>query len=80
MQNLKLLASLYSWAGWFESYMVTNPKDRFSPDETHFQYHKNLKILDTRKIAVIEPQHDKTNKVSVRPAKTQIRSESLLYA
>ena len=32
MQNLKPLASLYSWAGQFESYHVENPKDGFSRD------------------------------------------------
>ena len=36
MQNLKPLASLCSWAGWFESYLVKHPKDRFSRDEAHF--------------------------------------------
>ena len=33
MQNLKRLASLYSWAGQFESHLVANPEDRFSLDE-----------------------------------------------
>ena len=31
-QNFKTLASLCSWAGKFESYLVKNPKDRFSRD------------------------------------------------
>ena len=35
MQNLKPLASLYSWADQFESYLVANPEDRFSRDEAH---------------------------------------------
>ena len=35
MQNLKTLASLYSWAGRFESYLVANPEDKFSHDEAH---------------------------------------------
>ena len=30
MQNLKPLASLYSWAGQFESYLVADSEDRFS--------------------------------------------------
>ena len=34
MQNLKPLASHCSWAGQFESYLVTNHKDRFSCNET----------------------------------------------
>ena len=32
MQNLKILASLYSWADQFEPYLVGNPGDRFSRD------------------------------------------------
>ena len=35
MQNLKPLASLYSWAGQLESYLVANPEDRFSRDVAH---------------------------------------------
>ena len=31
-QNFKPLASLCSWAGWFEFYLVRNPEDRFSRD------------------------------------------------
>ena len=31
-RNFKTLASLISWAGRFESYLVANPKDRFSRD------------------------------------------------
>ena len=34
-QNFKTLASLISWAGWFESYLVTTPEDRFSRDVAH---------------------------------------------
>ena len=29
IQNFKILASLWSWAGRFESYKVANPEDRF---------------------------------------------------
>ena len=35
MQNLKPLPSFCGWAGRFESYLVGNPEDRFSRDETH---------------------------------------------
>ena len=35
MQNLKPVASLYSCAGQFESYLVANPEDRFSRDEAY---------------------------------------------
>ena len=34
-RNFKTLASLISWAGRFESYLVANPKDRFSRDVAH---------------------------------------------
>ena len=34
IQNVKTLASFWSWAGWFGSYLVENPKDRISGDET----------------------------------------------
>ena len=34
-QNFKTLASLCSWAGRFESYLVADPEDRFSRDEAH---------------------------------------------
>ena len=33
MQIFNILASLCSWAGWFESDFVGNPEDRFSRDE-----------------------------------------------
>ena len=34
-RNFNVLASLCSWAGWFESHYVGNPEDRFSPDAAH---------------------------------------------
>ena len=40
MQNLKPLASLCSWAGRFESYLVENPEDRFSSDEPQLLCHQ----------------------------------------
>ena len=36
--NFKILASLCSWAGWFEPYMVTIPEDRFSCIEMEGQW------------------------------------------
>ena len=36
IQNLKTLASFWSLAGRFESYLVANPKDMFSHDMAHF--------------------------------------------
>ena len=38
MQNFNILASLRSWAGWFESYTVANLKGKFSRDKTHIKY------------------------------------------
>ena len=40
MQNLKPLASPYSWAGRFEPYLVANPEDRFTRDEVHIIFYK----------------------------------------
>ena len=34
-RNFNFLASLCSWAGWFESRYVGNPEDRFCRDEAH---------------------------------------------
>ena len=31
------LASLFSWADWFESYLVENTEDRFSCDEAQIK-------------------------------------------
>ena len=36
--NFKPLASFCGCAGWFESYLVENPEDRFSRDMAHFNY------------------------------------------
>ena len=40
IQNFKLLASLCSPVGRFESYLFGNPKDRFSHDEVHAIFKK----------------------------------------
>ena len=34
-QNFKILASFCGFTVWFESYLVGNPENRFSPDGTH---------------------------------------------
>ena len=47
MQNLKPLASLYSWAGQFESYLVANPEDRFSRNEAHIPFGFTINELHT---------------------------------
>ena len=38
MLIFNFLASLCSWASWFESGFVANPEDRFSRDEAHIRY------------------------------------------
>ena len=75
MQILKPLASLYSWAGQFEYYLVANHEDRFSRDGTHL-YDKEhccpslcIGIIKSR---LIWAMTRKTNKMTVHPAETQI--------
>ena len=97
ISEISSLASFCSWADWFESYLVTNPEDRYFRDEAHIiinvlwedslqlcllvtflfnidpvysipHYNSALTNRHTRS----EPRHDKTNKMSVCPAKTQI--------
>ena len=43
--EISRLASLYSWAGWFESYLVANPEDRFSRDGAHIFAEKRMKMI-----------------------------------
>ena len=45
IRNFKPLASLCLSAGQFESYMVTNPEDRFSHDMAHISITTQVKIL-----------------------------------
>ena len=51
-QNFKALASLSGCAGRFESYLVENPEDRFSHDESHIVMY--LKDVD-RKANSVDP-------------------------
>ena len=44
VRNFKTLASFWSWAGQFESYLVANPEDRFSRDMAHIRK-KSLRCL-----------------------------------
>ena len=46
--------------------------DLFSGKFLPHEYHKNKLLTKLNRFTVYEPQHDKTNKMSVRPAKTQI--------
>ena len=41
-RNFKTLASLTSWAGHSESYLVTNPEDRFFRDVAHIYMRLNM--------------------------------------
>ena len=53
MLIFNFLASLCSWAGWFESDFVGNSEDRFSRDEAHmmmsraWNYNASLKLSKT---------------------------------
>ena len=40
-----LLASFCSWAGQFKSYLVENPKDRFSHDEAPIREDVHVKSI-----------------------------------
>ena len=40
--NFKTLASIWSWAGQFESYLVGNPKNRFSRDEAQMVFCQHI--------------------------------------
>ena len=71
------LANFFSWVDRFESYMVENPEDMFSRDEAHIlavkvSGQKPLFPLWNQTYGIIKPQHDKTNRMTVHPAKTQI--------
>ena len=45
MSKISRLASFWSWADWFESYLVANPVDMFSPDEAHMTI-KSFSVYD----------------------------------
>ena len=49
IHNFRTLASLWSGVGRFESYVVENPKDKFSRDEAQFRVPKALLSLRTSK-------------------------------
>ena len=81
IQNFKPLASLCSWAGWFESYRIENPEDRFSCDVAHLELmtKSHLEISAKNKITRKDathtlplnvPKHSKTNKMTVCPAQS----------
>ena len=54
----KSLASLCSWAGRFESYLVETPEDRFSHDEAQMAFSKNLTHMN--------PYHEKVIQAILR--------------
>ena len=77
--NVKTLTSLCSWAGQFESYLVANPQRQVFL-VTWLRWYRSRHFF-----LPFEPWRDKTNKMSVHPAKTWISlgirpvwSESLL--
>ena len=64
----KFKPSFCGCAGWFVSYLVANSEDWVSHDEAHILQSRLKRLC----YFTIEPRHDKTNKVTVRLAKTQI--------
>ena len=66
-RKTKALIRLRGWAGSVVPLLFTYGKNRFSHDLALMILHHILAIVNA-----FEPRHDKTNKVSVRPAKTQI--------
>ena len=47
-RNFNPLASLCSWAGRFESYLVANPEDRFSRDEAQMPKHLGQELKPSK--------------------------------
>ena len=85
VQNFKTLASFCSWAGGFVSPGHKPPKTGFlmtwlmwySTCKFHFDCKFRIRSLALQPLFIrerkrIEPSHDKTNKMTVRPGKTQI--------
>ena len=52
--NHKTLASFCSWAGWFDSYLVTQPEDRFS-----HVFPLSQQAADTRRVKGEKPTLDR---------------------
>ena len=69
--SIKPLASLCSWAGRFESYLVANPEDRFSCDAA--QLFGSIPVVIES--VYYEPRHKKTCLRGFRPGKTQTGPE-----
>ena len=46
IRNFKPPPSFFSWAGWFESYLVLNPEDRFSLNEAHMWVDRSKEQFD----------------------------------
>ena len=59
IRNFKPLASFLSWAGRFESYLVENPKDRFSCDGAHIMYSQYTKQLMYSQLEIKQKYTDK---------------------
>ena len=72
IRNFKPLASFCGCAGRFESDLVENPEDRFSRDKAHIFFRNLLRKLEGLQYFLSESSHDKTNKMTVHLAKTQI--------
>ena len=73
MQNLKPLASLYSRTGRFESYLVANPKDRFSHDEAQLKDWDTINVMS--RCCMAKPTKDLCAKRRLRSAWAYTQSD-----
>ena len=71
IQNSKTLAKFYSWAGWFASYLSTVFHNMANGGSNVLSLFSCIWHCNITKHSPFEPRHDKTNKMSVRPVKTQ---------
>ena len=69
IESFKILARFCSWSGWFESDLVKNPRRHVLAWCSSI---KGFLPLHHQTDGLNEPPHEKANKMTVRPAKTQI--------
>ena len=67
MRAAKILIGLGGCPGWSESSLGAQPYCWFCHVVAHLSFYRQINSPKT-----IEPRHDKTNKMTVRPAKNQI--------
>ena len=57
MCNFKTLASLWSWAGRFESYLVANPEDKFSHDVAQVDLDVRAWLFALQNFRIVESEN-----------------------